>query len=440
MKRRIVRGLMSAIALAWWLLMGFNGSSAAEFRAEDQSVVESDEIVEDDLYIFGDEVTINGEVKGDVIAFGRLIKMNGLVGGDFIAAGQAVVISGKVDDDVRMAGQVLKIDKEAVIIDDLIAAGLSLEFVEASSIDGDLVFAGYQALVGGDVAGQVIGGLVNCEISGHIGGDVELSVGGDPAGANAYTSGSPPPVSMPSVPEGLAIRDTAKIDGALKYQSQNEASIASDAQITGEISHTRPQTQAKQAPTPAERALSIVAQYSTLLIIGLCVVVLAPNWMRRMSNNIGTRPLACVGFGAAGIIGFIVLLPCILVAMIALAVIFGVINLTSMVPVVIVLGLSSAAMMVVSFWFFTTYLAEIVLSFFAGSWLLSRAKPRLAENRLLSLLAGLVLLAIISSVPYLGSFAGWLVVLFGLGALVVWLFSKSGREPTSVAKPQLADG
>jgi cytoskeletal protein CcmA (bactofilin family) len=440
MKRRIVDALFSVGPLAWWLLFGCSGLPAAEFRAEDQSVVESDEIVEDDLYIFGDEVTIDGVVKGDVIAFGRLIKLNGSVEGDFVAAGQAIVISGKVADDVRIAGQVLKIDKQAAITDDLIAAGFSLEFMEAGSIDGDLVYAGYQALVGGDVAGKVKGGLVNCEISGRVGGDVELSVGGDPAGANAYTSGSPPPVSMPNVPEGLTIRDTAQIDGALKYQSQNEANIASDAQITGEISHTRPQIQAQQAPTPAERALRIVAQYSTLLIIGLCVVMLAPNWTRRMSDNISTRPLACLAFGAAAIIAVIVLLPCILVLMIALAVIFGVVNLTSMVPVVIVLGLSGGAMLVVSFWFFATYLAEIVLSFFAGSWLLRWAQPTLGENRFLSLLAGLVLLAIISSVPYLGSIVGWLVVLFGLGALVVWLFSKRPVNRRSPVRPQLADG
>jgi hypothetical protein len=91
------------------------------------------------------------------------------------------------------------------------------------------------------------------------------------------------------------------------------------------------------------------------------------------------------------------------------------------------------------FWFFTSYLAEIVLGCLAGSWLLDLAKPTPGEHRFLSLFAGLVLLALISSVPYVGSIVGWLVVLFGLGALVRWMFWKRTPEPTGVENPQLAD-
>ena len=137
-----------------WLFIGCDGLTAAEFRSNDRAVVEADEVIEDDLYIFGDEVTIDGVVKGDVIAFGRVIRMNGTIEQDFIAAGLAIVISGEVGDDVRVAAQVLKIEKDAIIADDLIAAGLSLEFIKASSIGGDLVIAGYQALLGGDSEGS----------------------------------------------------------------------------------------------------------------------------------------------------------------------------------------------------------------------------------------------------------------------------------------------
>jgi len=425
------------IGIAGWLLFACTGLSAAEFRAEEQSVVESDEVIEDDLYIFGDEVTIDGQVKGDVIAFGRLIKMNGSVEGDFIAAGQAIVIAGNVGDDVRMAAQVLKVDKNAGITDDLIAAGFSFEFTESSSIDGDLVYAGYQALVDGDIKGKLNSALVNCEINGHIGGDVDLSVGVDEAGPHAYTQGQPPPVSMPSVPAGLTIGETAQIDGGLDYKSRQEANIAGGAQISGEIKHERPPVQAQRAPTPTERALGVARQYLTLFIIGLCVVLVVPSWTRRMSDNIGARPLACLGFGAAGIVGFIVLVPMILVAMVALAVIAGVIQLTGLVPVVIVLGLSSAVALMVSFWFVTSYLSQIVFSLFAGNRLLGLAS--LGENRFLSLLVGVVILAVIHVVPYLGLVVGLLVVLFGLGAVVVWLLRRSDPDSAANVQPQPAE-
>ena len=439
MKRYVVRALLPFAALAWFLLIGFQGLSGAEFRGDERPVVNVDEVIEDDLYIFGDEVTVDGEVKGDVIAFGRLIRMNGSVEGDFIAAGQSIVISGAVGDDVRMAGQVLKIDQDAAITDDVIAAGFSLEIAKASSVGGDLVYGGYQALLAGGVSGKVKGAMANCEVSGNIGSDVDLKVDGDQTGPQAYTIGSPPPISFPNVPPGLTVRDTAKIDGSLKYESRDEADISVGAQITGGIKHERPRVQATRPPTLFEKALSVLGKYATLLIVGLCVVLVAPRWTRRMSDNIKTRPLASLGLGVAGIVGFIVLLLVILVALIVLAVVAGLVKLTGLVPVVIVLGLSGGAMLVVGFWFFTAYLAEIVLSCFAGSWLLGLASPTLGENRFLSLLVGLVLLALISSVPYLGSIVGWLVVLFGLGALVVWIFWKRPPEPTPAVKPQLAD-
>ena len=63
MKRFVMGDAALMIRIAGWLLFACTGLSAAEFRAEEQSVVESDEVIEDDLYIFGDEVTIDGQVS-----------------------------------------------------------------------------------------------------------------------------------------------------------------------------------------------------------------------------------------------------------------------------------------------------------------------------------------------------------------------------------------
>lgn len=429
MKRHVVRAFSLLAAFAWCLAGGFQGLSAAEFRSEERPVVEADEVIEDDLYMFGDEVTIDGEVRGDVIVFGRLIRLNGSVEGDFIAVGQAIVISGEVGDDARMGGQVLRIDKEAEIVDDVIAGGFSLEKMEASSIGGDLVYGGYQALLAGGIGGDVLAAMSNCEINGQIDGDVNVAVEGDQAGPQAYTSGSPPPISLPSVPPGLTIRDSAQINGGLKYYSRDEADIEADAAIAGEIEHERPPAETTRPPTPAEKAFRVLREYASLLIIGLCVVLVAPTWTRRISDNVKTRPLASLGLGVVGVVGFFVLLPVVMVVTVALAVLAGVVNLTDLVPVVIVLGLSGGILLAVGFWFLTVYLAKIILSFFAGRWLLGLATPALGENRFLALLIGLVLLALLSSVPYLGSIIGWLVGLIGLGAVVGWLFWKRPEEP-----------
>ena len=121
--------------------------------------------------------------------------------------------------------------------------------------------------------------------------------------------------------------------------------------------------------------------------------------------------------------------------MIVLAVIAGVAKLTGLVSVVIVLGLAAGIMLVVSFWFFAAYLAEIALSVFAGRWLLGLASPSLGENRFLTLGAGLVLLALISRVPYLGPIVGWLAILLGLGASLLRICGKRPAAPVPFQKP-----
>lgn len=413
-------------ALALFFLP-FDHVSAAEHRAEGQLRVAADEVIEDDLYCFGDEITIDGRVKGDVVAFGRLVRINGTVEGDLIGAAQAIVINGTVNDDIRIAGQVLKLDEECAVGDDVFAAGFSLQASEGSSVDGELVFAGYQALLAGRF-GDVTAGLVNCEISGTLDGDVKLEVGRDETGAHAYTGGSPPPISFPNVPPGLTIRDTARIAGGLEYEAPSEADIAAGAEVVGETTHEL--QPAEPPPTPAEKIFSVLRRSASLLVVGLGALLIVPTWINGMSENVKARPATCLGLGAAGIGGFVVSPLIILVAMVVLAVLAGFLRLTGLVPVFIVLGLSSSAILLVGFWLLTSYIAEIVLSVVAGNWLLNLAKPTLGNNRFLSLLAGLILLALLSAVPYLGSIVGWVVVLLGVGALVCWMF-----RGTTTAKP-----
>jgi cytoskeletal protein CcmA (bactofilin family) len=168
MTRVAIFSIAPLVAITCWLLPGMDTPlSAAAFRSGERLTVEAAETVQGDLYAFADEVTIEGKVEGDLVGFGRLIRINGRVEGDLIAAAQAIVITGAVGDDARIAGQVVKIDKEASVTGDVMAAGFSLEAVETST------------------------------------------VGGDPAGPQAYTGGWPPPVAVPSVPPGLTSRTDA---------------------------------------------------------------------------------------------------------------------------------------------------------------------------------------------------------------------------------------
>jgi hypothetical protein len=324
---------------------------------------------------------------------------------------------------LRVASQVIQLDRGGSIADDVIAAGFSLETIEESTIGGDLIYAGYQAQLAGDIDGRTQAAMANCEISGTLTGDVNLGVGGDDAGPHAYTSGSPPPIAVPNVPPGLTIRETAELKGDLRFESPRDANIAENAQIRGAVEHARTRIEPTRPPTAGERALRIARKYGTLLIIGLCLVLIAPGWTRRLSTNIREKPLASFGLGIAGIAGFFALLVAILVGTIMLAVIAGLLHLTGLLPVILVLGITSAVGLTVGFWFFLGYLAKILVGYFAGSCSIQLVHRSLGQNRFLSLVFGLVILALLTMIPYAGPVIGWLTILLALGALVLWMFS-----------------
>ena len=212
-------------------------SQAAEFRGGDVVVIKADETIADNLYVVGKQITIDGTVEGDLIAIGQEITINGTVKGDIAAVGQAVLLSGSAED-ARIAGQVLKLTSKAKLDGDLIAAGFSLETEPGSTITGDALFAGAQALLAGQIDKDLKAGLANCRLAGTIGGDVDLEVEGEP-GSDPIPNFGPTPVPLPNVPGGLTVADTAVVTGKLNYVSAHEAKIDPAAKLAS-VEHTRP--------------------------------------------------------------------------------------------------------------------------------------------------------------------------------------------------------
>ena len=69
------------------LMLSFPAQSV-EFKTGEQVTIASDVVIEDDLYMTGDTMTVLGRVEGDVVASGRIVRIEGTVVGDLIAAGQ----------------------------------------------------------------------------------------------------------------------------------------------------------------------------------------------------------------------------------------------------------------------------------------------------------------------------------------------------------------
>jgi cytoskeletal protein CcmA (bactofilin family) len=422
------RKLLALVTLAL-LLAGLVAASpvgALETRSGDEVVIGPDEVIEDDLYVTAGEVVVDGTVRGDLIAFGGSIVVDGTVEGDLIGAARSVVIGGTVEDDVRIAGQTLLLGEGAEVEDDLIAAGFSLENVPDSAVGGTLMYAGYQALLQGTVGEDVNAAANGLELGGEVGANVDAEVDGEDGGPPAFLFA--PQADLPTVDPGLTLTDSATVGGDLTYESSTEARIDPQAQIEGEvIGEERPAEEEEDAYTFADAVFDHLRSFVALLLVGLILIWIAPNWVRRRAGTVLERPVASLGWGVLGLVAFLALAVAILLATLVLAVILGLLTLGGLVALIVVLGLLAEVVLVLAFWIFTNYLAQIVVSFLAGLLLVEAVRPGRGSGRVLPLVVGLILYVILRAIPVLGALVGLAVVLLGLGALFHWIWAKLRR-------------
>jgi hypothetical protein len=167
--------------------------------------------------------------------------------------------------------------------------------------------------------------------------------------------------------------------------------------------------------------------FVALLLVGLLLIWVAPNWVRRRVGTVLDRPLASLGWGVLSLVAFVVLGVVILLATLVLAIILGLLTLGGLVALIVGLGLLAEVILVLIFWISTNYLAQIIVSFLAGVLLVEAVRPGRGSGRVLPLVVGLILYVILRAIPVLGPLVGLAVVLFGLGALFDWVWTKLRR-------------
>src|SRR6266498_498271 len=187
--------------LALFLLTWTTPAHAFDGRSGENVVIKSDEVIDDDLYINAETFVLDGTVNGDLIVVGRTLTINGKVDGDVIALGQTVLLNGTVTGAVRTADYALLLGEQASIGDDLIDASYSLESREGSRVGQDLLFAGNQVLLAGDVARHAHVSARAFELRGTVGGSVSAG-GGE---ADAGYAGPPPTLFMPQSPISIQL-------------------------------------------------------------------------------------------------------------------------------------------------------------------------------------------------------------------------------------------
>ena len=425
------------------------GAAAFDGREGDSIVIGPDEVIEDDLYVGAETltvdgviqgdlftgaavVTINGTVEGDLVTGAQSITINGTVEGDVIAFGQSVVINGTVGDDLRSGAAAIQLGKDAVIGDDLLFGGASLELMPGAEIGGDLLFGGAQALVEGDIVGDLLVGSSALELTGTVAGDVTAYVDVPEEGEEYMPPAFYGPqmnIAMPSVAPGLTITNSAKINGDLTYTAFTDKDFPASA-IDGKITRQEPEImqdfEHPAPPTPQQVAgfwfLDLLRTIISLIAIGMLIQWLFPNFLASAEYRLQTETWPSLGWGVVAYAFFFFALLVVFTAMIFGAIIFGVLSLGGLSGTIVFVGLLVLFAMIVGFVLTVTYLTKVIVATLGGKLLLARVKPEWANHKFYPLAIGVIILAFIMAVPFVGWLFKLLVVLFALGA--IWILGR----------------
>jgi hypothetical protein len=149
-------------------LLGFSSPSrAATFKSESYALTES-EIVEENLYINGETVQIDGVVDGDLLVCSESLTISGTVTGDLYSASSTVDISGNIYGSIFVAAQNVKLSGSVAR-----NAFIGSAFSDVSgSIGKDLVVFTGNSTVTGKVTEDIKVFSSRSNISGTVKGEV----------------------------------------------------------------------------------------------------------------------------------------------------------------------------------------------------------------------------------------------------------------------------
>ncbi len=384
------------------ILFSLPTAVAGEVREGEVIHIKAGEVVNDDLFAVGNEIIIDGLVKGDVIAFAQSVTVNGLVEEDLMAGAQAVTIDGEVGDDLRVGAMAILID--GIVGDDIMASVFSFESGPESNIGGDLFVGSFQALVDGELAGDLNAGVGGLKISGQVGGNVNTDVGeasGGPSPVN-FMTGIPNVPPMPNVPMGLTLDDRASVAGDLTYHSSARGNV-NQAAVAGQVEFIEVKDSADaQGAGFGAWLWNQTQRLLRLLLAGALAAWLGPAFVNAAGQKLQKKLWPSLGWGALTPFIFLVLL--IGLGLIGILVGFS----------LLVFGTFIFAYLLILF-----YLGAIVVGQYLGYLFWRRVRPDRAESTIWTTLTGLVGVWLLTLIPILGVIVGFFIILFGAGSL--WL-------------------
>ena len=311
------------------------------------------------------------------------IKSEGATG-DVVVAGANVKITGEVQGYVMAAGANVTVD--APIGNDLWAAGASVDVNapvrDNAMLAGSSVTISDNAMIGGNA--RIAASSVN--ILGRVTRNLQVGaanvVVASDIGGNADLHG-----------ERVVIEPNAVIHGRLTIHSPNDPVISPQAQVMGGTEYIRSESGRKGIGGWLSGWL---IRFVWLSILGLFAVWFSSVWVNRVSDTLKRET------GRSILTGLIAVIAAPILCILLLVTVIGI-------PLGVVLGgITLVALM----------LSGMFVAYFIGGWITSQIK-QWENSNLAKVLLGSLAVSIVIMLPWIGGLAKLLIVMFGVGAFIV---------------------
>lgn len=365
----------SIVLIAGFFALPFVGN-AMNVKSED--IVDWQGETDGNFYAVGTSVNIDGKIKGDVFAAGQIINISGEVDGDVFAAGSQIIVDGNIKGNIRIAGSVMEINGN--VERNVLAAGTTLTIGESANVVRHLTFAGSVLEIDGPVGGNLESGASSLILNNSIGGRADVEVSGKSGGAFRLT-------------------ENAEVSGDLNYKSVGEADISPEAKINGEVNFKKFDGKRAHKEGMMKRQFNKFISFANLVkflaafLIGLLFILgvpkLADKFRKKMESSFW------INFGV-GLLWFFVT---------PIAAIFLMFTLVG-IPLAVI-----SVVMWAIFFYFSKILAAMVIG-----RVITEAIGWKNLSLWISFLIGLVIISLVTLIPFFGWIAVWVVCVWAFGA------------------------
>jgi len=259
--------------------------------------------------------------------------------------------------------------------------GASLNIRHNGEVKGDVTALGNELTVDGEIGRRLRATAGSVVISGTINGDVDIKA------------------------HSITLMPTAKIKGNFKYKSEKEAKIESGAQITGETQWTQitPKDKKEEGYCPGKGFFStknIVVKLLLLLacfVTGWFLIIISKRYVQAAEKMVFGSFLKSLGLG-------FILMICIPIGVVIL--------------LITLIGIPVAIITLFAY-FVLFYISKIFVGIAVGKKVLTGFAKDKDASLGWSLILGIILLTILTNIPYVGWLIYFIVVFTGFGAAIL---------------------